>query len=422
MDPRITRRTAALLLLLLWFLTVGSGSFGLLHVGDALSATTTTLGTQQLSTEVLPPVADAAQTATTAPPPTIRGAASILINLDDGRVLFENGADAQRSIASTTKIMTGILALETIPLDRVIKASQKATDAGESEIWLEPGEELAARDLLSALMVRSANDAAVALAESSAGSLEAFVEAMNAKAAELGLTNTHFANPHGLEAKEHYSSARDLATLARYAMQNEEFRKLVATEKARIPWPGREYDRVLENRNSLIGSVPFVTGIKTGYTGKAGFCLVGSGARDGVSLVSVILGEENKDAVNADSVALLEYGFSLYRQVNLMEKDVPVAELDIPYHFGEKLTLSTDRELVRTVFAADPITKTVTAQEQLTLPVDEGQTLGKVTFEVAGFVAGEVNLVATRSIEAPTLRVKLTYLWDRMMNWLGRAT
>ncbi|MHB1345138.1 MAG: D-alanyl-D-alanine carboxypeptidase family protein [Thermoleophilia bacterium] len=422
MDPRITRRTAALLLLLLWFLTVGSGSFGLLRVGDALSATTTTLGTQQLSSEVLPPVADATQTATTAPLPTVRGAAAILINMDDGRVLFENSADAQRPIASTTKIMTGILALETIPLDRVIKASQKASDAGESEIWLEPGEELAAGDLLYALMVRSANDAAVALAESSAGSLEAFVEAMNAKAVELGLTNTHFANPHGLEAKEHYSSARDLATLARYAMQNAEFRKLVATEKARIPWPGREYDRVLENRNSLVGSVPFVTGIKTGYTAKAGFCLVGSGARDGVSLVSVILGEENKDAVNADSVALLEYGFTLYRQVNLMAKDVPVAELDIPYHFGEKLTLSTDRELVRTVFAADPITKTVTAQQQLTLPVDEGQTLGKVTFEVAGAVAGEVNLVATRSIEAPTLRVKLTYLWDRMMNWLGRAT
>lgn len=422
MDPRITRRTGAFLLLLLWFLMVGSGSFGLLRVGDALSATTTTSAAQQqVSSEVLPPAAGTTQTVTTTLPPTIRGAASILINMDDGRVLFENNADARRSIASTTKIMTGILALETIPPDRMIKASQRATDAGESEIWLEPGEELPARDLMYALMVRSANDAAVALAESSAGSVEAFVDAMNAKAVELGLTNTHFANPHGLEAKEHYSSARDLAALARYAMQNEEFRKMVATEKVKIPWAGREYDRVLENRNSLIGSVPFVTGIKTGYTSKAGFCLVGSGARDGVSLVSVILGEENKDAVNADSVALLEYGFSLYRQVNLMAKDVPVAELDVPYHFGEKLTLSTDRDLVRTVFAADPITKTVTAQQQLMLPVEEGQALGKVVFEVAGAVAGEVDLVATRSIQAPTLQVKLRYIWDRMMNWLGRA-
>ncbi|MHB0979355.1 MAG: D-alanyl-D-alanine carboxypeptidase family protein [Thermoleophilia bacterium] len=418
----MTRRTGALLLLLLWFLFVGSGAFGLFATREALSATTTTTSAQQqqVSSEVLPP-ALAANTVTTVAPPVIGGAGAILINMDDGRVLFEKNVDARHSIASTTKIMTGILALETIAPDRVITASQKAANAGESEIWLEPGEQLAARDLFKALMVRSANDAAVALAESSAGSVEAFVQAMNAKATELGLTNTHFANPHGLEAKEHYSSARDLATLARYAMQNEEFRKLVATEKVKIPWPGREYDRVLENRNSLIGSVPFVTGIKTGYTGKAGFCLVGSGSRDGVSLVSVILGEVNKDAVNTDTVALLEYGFSLYRQVSLMEKGVPVAQLDVPYHFGEKLTLSTDRKLVRTVFATDPITKTVTVQEQLTLPVAEGSPLGKVTFEVAGAVAGEVDLVAERSIETPTLQVKLRYIWDSMMGWLGRA-
>ncbi len=420
MDPRITRRTGALLLLLLWFLLAGSGAFGLFAPGEALSATTaTTSAQQQVSSEVLPP--SAANTVTTVAPPAIGGAAVILINMDDGRILFEKNVDARHSIASTTKIMTGILALETIPPDRVITASKNAANAGESEIWLEPGEQLVARDLFKALMVRSANDAAVALAESSAGSVEAFVQAMNAKAAELGLANTHFANPHGLEAKEHYSSARDLGTLGRYAMQNEEFRKLVATEKVNIPWPGREYDRVLENRNSLIGSVPFVTGIKTGYTGKAGFCLVGSGSRDGVSLVSVILGEANKEAVNTDTVALLEYGFSLYRQVSLMEKGVPLAELDVPYHFGEKLTLSTDRELVRTVFATDPITKTVTVQEQLTLPVAEGSPLGKVTFEVAGAVAGEVDLVAERSIETPTLQVKLRYIWDRMMGWLGRA-
>lgn len=420
MDPRVTRRAGALLLLLLSFLSLGAGAFGFLSTREARSATTTTSAQAEVSSEVLPPAAGAA-TATTAPPPSMGGAAVILVNLDDGRILYERNADARRSIASTTKIMTGILALETIPPDRLITASQKATDAGESEIWLEPGEQLAASDLLSALMVRSANDAAVALAESSAGSLSAFVDAMNAKAAELGLTNTHFANPHGLEAKDHYSSARDLATLARYAMQNEVFRKLVATEKVRIPWPGREYDRVLENRNTLVGSVPFITGIKTGYTGKAGFCLVGSGARDGVSLVSVILGEENKDAVNNDTVALLEYGFSLYRQVPLLDKGVPVAELDVPYHFGKKLTLSTDRDLVRTLFASDPITKTVTAERQLTLPVEEGQALGKVTFEAAGAVVGEVDLVATESIPEPTLQVKLRYIWDRMMNWLGRA-
>jgi len=416
------RRVGATLLLLFWLLVGGSGFPGILDTAEAVSATTTTAQTeQQVSSEVLPPAASQDQTAVPDPAAVVRGKSVILVNMDDGRVIYERNADERRSVASTTKIMTGILALELLPLDKMVKASAKATEAGESEIWLEPGEELSVEDLMKALLVRSANDAAVALAEAASGSLDAFVGAMNARAVELGLTNTRFANPHGLEAKEHYSSARDLAMLARYAMQNEEFRKLVATEKVTIPWPGRPYDRVLESRNSLVGSVQFITGVKTGYTAKAGFCLVGSGARDGVSLVSVILGEDTKDAVNDDTVGLLEYGFAKFRQVSLMEEGVPIAEIDVPYHFGEKIVLKTDRKLVRTVFVADSITKTVAVQERLVLPVREGQVLGRVTFEAGGSVAGEVELVSDRSIDEPTLRVKLRYIWDRMINWLGKA-
>ncbi len=416
------RRVGAVLLLLFWLLAGGSVFPGIFGAGEAVSATPAAVPAErQVSTEVLPPPAGQDQSAASDQAPGVRGKSVILVNMDDGRVIYENNADERRSIASTTKIMTGILALEMLPLDKMVKASVKATEAGESEIWLEPGEELSVEDLMKALLVRSANDAAVDLAEAASGSLEAFIDAMNAKAAELGLTNTHFANPHGLEAKEHYSSARDLATMARYAMQNEEFRKLVATPKVTIPWPGRPYDRVLENRNSLVGSVSFITGVKSGYTAKAGYCLVGSGARDGVSLVSVILGDDTKDAVNNDTVSLLDYGFAKFRQVPLMDEGVSVAEMDVPYHFGEKVVLKTDRKLVRTLYAADAITKTVAVQERLVLPVHEGQVLGRVTFEAGGSVAGEVELVADRSIDEPTLQVKLKYIWDRMINWLGKA-
>ena len=159
---------------------------------------------------------------------------------------------------------------------------------------------------------------------------------MNAKAAELGMKNTHFTNPHGLDNKDHYSSARDLSILGRYAMQNELFRTIVGTAKTTIPWPGHTYDRVLKNHNTLVGKVPFVTGIKTGYTGKAGYCLVASGTRDGVSMVTVILGEPTKAAVDTDTHKLLEYGFGKYRQVVLAEKGAEMAEVDVPYHFHER--------------------------------------------------------------------------------------
>jgi D-alanyl-D-alanine carboxypeptidase (penicillin-binding protein 5/6) len=420
MKQTITRRVGALIVVLLWLLAGGSSATGLVGPVQAAS-TSTTVPWLQISSDTLPSVAEQDSSFDPGPAPATTGKSVILVNMDDGRVLVESNADERRSIASTTKIMTGILALETLPLDRMVQASVRATQAGESEIWMEPGEELSVEDLMYALLVRSANDAAVALGEASAGTLEAFIDAMNAKAVELGLTNTHFANPHGLEAEGHYSSARDLATLARYAMQNPDFRRFVATEEVAIPWPGRPYDRVLESRNTLLGKVAFVNGVKTGYTRPAGFCLVGSGARDGVSLISVILGEPNKDAVNADSAALLEYGFRQYRQVSLMERGVTVTEMDVPYHFGETMVLKTDRDLVRTIHAADPIVKTVTVQERLVLPVTKGQVLGTITFEAGGNEVGEIQLLADRTIEEASLGVKLRYIWDRVVDWLGRA-
>ncbi len=316
--------------------------------------------------------------------------AAVLINMDDGRLLYAKNADERRPMASTTKIMTGILVLEKLPLDKVVVASKKAAAAGESEIYLVPGEKLTVEQLLEALLVKSANDAAADLAEAVAGSQEAFVGLMNQKAQELGLSNTHFQNPHGLTAKDHYSSARDLATLARYAMKNPDFRRLVATKKTTIPWPGRPYDRVLKNHNTLLGVAPYVTGVKTGFTLPAGFCLVGSGSKGGVSLVSVVLGESNKAAVDQDSKRLLEYGFSSYKKVVLVEKGTRFASLDIPYQLDGKLPLVTDRSLVRTVYVGEQVSHDVDYPAALVPPVDEGSVLGKVRYlgEKDGRAAG----------------------------------
>lgn len=403
---RPSRGTAAALLLALCLVVLGLTPL----TGHAVGVTTTTTVSSGSAT-----------TSTTLPGgvPTIGGAAAILVNMEDGRVLYEKKADARRPIASTTKMMTGLLAIEALRPDQVITASKHATEAGESEIWLVPGEQLSAKDMLYALLVKSGNDAAVALAEATAGTEEAFVARMNAKTAELGMANSHFTNPHGLDNKDHYSSARDLSILGRYAMQNELFRAIVGTAKTTIPWPGHDYGRTLKNHNTLVGQAPFVTGIKSGYTGKAGYCLVASGERAGVSMVTVILGEPDKASVNADTVKLLEYGFDKYRQVVLVEKGAQMAEVDIPYHFHERMPLVTKARLVKTVYVGDEVGRTVSVQSDLALPVAPGDVLGSVTYEIGDGAVEKIDLVATGAIEKPTLAIKLRYLFDRVGFLLG---
>ena len=403
---RPSRGTAAALLLALCLVVLGLTPL----TGHAVGASATSPSPASVTT----------LTTLSTGTPAVGAAAAILVNMDDGRVLYEQNADARRAIASTTKIMTGILALESLPLNRIVTASKHATDAGESEIWLVPGEKLSVEDLLYGLLIKSGNDAGVALAEASAGSEKAFVQRMNAEAAELGMKNSHFSNPHGLDSKDHYSSARDMSILGRYAMQNEMFRTVVGTAKTTIPWPGHTYDRVLKNHNTLVGKIPYVTGIKTGYTGKAGYCLVASGTRDGVSMVAVVLGEPTTARRDSDTKKLLEYGFSKYRRVVLAEKGVEMAQVDVPYHFHDQLPLVTDARLEKTVYVGDKVGRTVSVQSDLTLPVVAGDVVGTVAYQIEGQAAGTVDLVATRSIEKPTLAVKLRYLFDRvgyLMGW-----
>ena len=237
-----------------------------------------------------------------------------LIEASSGEIIYEKNSSVPLGMASTTKIMTALVALESgLELEKIYKIPKEAVGIEGSSIYLKEGEELSLSDLLYALMLESANDAAVALAIITYGSIDAFVEKMNEKAASLSLNNTHFENPHGLDSELHYSSASDMAALARYALKNELFAKIVSTKSHKISGENC-LPRTLVNHNKLLKIYEGASGVKTGFTRKTGRCLVSSCTRDGVSLIAVTLNAPNDWQ---DHKQLFDYGFSLYEAVNL---------------------------------------------------------------------------------------------------------
>lgn len=241
---------------------------------------------------------------------------AILIEAESGNVIYEKNADERRGPASTTKIMTALIALEKCPLDRIVKVAPEAVGVEGSSVYLYPGEEITMESLLYALMLGSANDAAAAIAYEIAGGIDEFASLMNEKASSLRLYDTHFDNPHGLDSESHYTTARDLAALSRAALQNEAFGKIVSTKKTSIQMHGGEATRVLVNHNRLLREYGDVIGVKTGFTKKCGRTLVSAAEQDGVRLIAVTLcdGDDWRD-----HRALLDYGFSLYESVELCD-------------------------------------------------------------------------------------------------------
>ena len=215
--------------------------------------------------------------------------AACVMEMETGRVLFEYNARARLPMASTTKVMTALLAIENGDLSSEVTCSSNAFGVPGTSIYLAEGETLTLEQMLYGLMLASGNDAAVAIAEHIGGSVPQFVRMMNARAAELGAAGTHFSNPNGLPDDTHVTTAYDLARIARAAMGNEAFRRIVSTRSAQIPWAGRTYSRQLRNKNRLLETYPGATGVKTGFTSRAGRCLVFGASRDGMELVGVVL-------------------------------------------------------------------------------------------------------------------------------------
>lgn len=305
--------------------------------------------------------AAAAAASPTEPPPepANHAEAAALIDVSSGRILYEKHGDEQMRIASLTKIMTAIVAIEHGNLKDKVTVSRNAFGKEGSSLFLKLGEQMKLEDMLYGLMLRSGNDAATAIAEHVGGSEEGFVFLMNAKAEELGLSNTHFANPHGLDAEGHYSTANDMAKLTAYALHNPVFREIVKTENKKAPNPNEQWDYSWHNKNKMLRLYEGADGVKTGYTKKAFRCLVSSATRNGRQLAAVTLNDG--DDWN-DHGRMLDYGFRYYPIVEVTRKNTPLsgynfvtgASFSYPLAEGEERLLT--KKLVLTKTASGSIT------------------------------------------------------------------
>jgi len=336
-----------------------------------------------------------------APPgPDPQARAWTVVDARTGAVLASHAAARHLPIASTTKLMTAYVALRELPLGRLVRAARYRPIYGESLLGLRTGQRISVRDLLYGLILRSGNDAAYDLALAAAGSERAFVAQMNRRAAALGLADTHYANPIGLDQRGNYSSARDLATLTGRLLRIPAFAKIADSRRAtlRSVRPPRRIATI----NELLLMAPWVTGVKTGHTFDAGYVLVGSGRRKGVDLVSVAIGAPTDEARYADNLELLEYGFSQYRRRRPIHRGEDLADPAIRYAGGE-LPLRADRGVAVGLRRGQRLAVRVRAPEEVEGPVERGSALGLATVFVDGRPAATVSLRAGRSIPKASL-------------------
>ncbi len=328
-----------------------------------------------------------------------------MVDAESGEVLLADDADERRPIASATKLMTALLTLERAQPNAVLPAADYAAAPVESQIGLRAGERLSVADLLVALLLESANDAAVTLAEGVSGSSEAFVEDMNARARELGLRNTSFANPIGLDDPDNYSSARDLATLARELLRNARFSGIVDRPRASLATGSRR--RVLENRNGLVRRYPFVDGVKTGHTSSAGYVLVGSATGRSKRIVSVVLGEPSEAARETDTLALLRYGIAQYRRVRVLRRRAAAGRVDVKYREGEEAMLVAGAPATVTVRRGERVSTRVEAPTEVEGPLPAGARVGSITVVYRGRPLETVPLVTARAVPGAGLPRKI---------------
>lgn len=323
----------------------------------------------------------------------------ILVDARDGERLAAERAAQQRSIASATKLMTAYLALREKNLGRRVAAPPYEALAAESLLGLEPGERISFRDLVYSLILASANDGAVAVAEGVSGSVARFVREMNRAAARLGLDRTSFANPIGLDEPGNHSTAADLAELASVLLEDRFFRRVADTTEHSVRTD--RATRAIASRNDLLSRVPWVSGVKTGYTIEAGNVLVGSGERKGARLIAVVLGAPSEAARDQAVLSLLDYGFSLYRRSTPIERGEAVARPEVDS--GGTMRLVAKRPLRVSARRDQRVETSLDAPAELGGPIRKGERLGRARITVDGRVAGAVPLVAAGSAPAPDL-------------------
>ena len=326
--------------------------------------------------------------------------AAVVMDVRTGRVLVSKNADAKLPMASTTKIMTTLVAIESGRLNETVKVSKKAAFTEGSSIYLREGERITVEELLFGIMLRSGNDASMAVAEHIGGSVEGFVELMNAKAKEIGALNTHFANPHGLDHPQHYTTAYDLALITSYALRNPKFAEVVKTKRKTISGPPDvDWDRSMMNKNKMLWQFEGGDGVKTGFTSKAGRCLVSSATRDNWQLCSVVL---NCGPMWEESAALLNHAFSnyarqkvvdsaeIYQQLKVIAGKQDIVEIKPKYDFYMPLK---QEELEKIVYI--PALKF-----NHKAPIQKGSKAGELKVYLGNKYIGAVDLEYCQSIES----------------------
>lgn len=345
----------------------------------------------------------------------IRSKAAILIDAQSGTVLYAQNEHEALPPASVTKVMTMVLALEALHEGRVgwddlVSTSEHAARMGGTQIWLEPGEQMTFRDLLYAVAVGSANDAAVALAEHLAGSEPAFVDQMNARARELGMTNTQFANPSGLPPEAlghpgpHVTSAADLAILSRHAVRLPHFLELASTYGPYTVREGTDAEVELYTYNDLLRVYPGMDGIKTGHTNAAGYCIAATAERDHLRLIVVTLGASTKADRQADVTRLLNYGFSQYRAAVVAEAGQVVGQVPVERGVSDLVDVAPAEDVHVTL----PRESQAVPEKEILLhpqaaPLERGVPVGELVVRLEGQEVGRVPLVAAEAVERASL-------------------
>ena len=329
-------------------------------------------------------------------PPTVSAKSAILIEAQSGEVIFSKNADTRLPMASTTKIMTALVAIENCDISKPVSVSPDAVGVEGSSVYLYPEEKLTLEDLLYAMLLESANDAAAAIAIEVGGDIEGFAEMMTKKALDMGLVDTHFENPHGLDGDAHYTTAHELALIAREAMSNEAFRKIVSTYKKTIPLNETQGVRLLINHNKLLKSYEGAIGVKTGFTKKSGRCLVSAADRDGLMFIAVTLGapDDWRDHSN-----MLDYGYSLYEARNLC--DVGSFSYIMPVSGGvddHVILKNTDKITLILPRTSSEIKCVVELPKFCLAPAREGEILGRLVFYLDGVEIAESKIASCQGV------------------------
>ncbi len=333
-------------------------------------------------------------------PPKLDARAWIAIDARTGEPVAEGKADERLPMASTTKLMTAYLAMRRLTMRKKVSATDYRGIPGESLMGLEAGQKVSVRDLLYGLVLLSGNDAAVTLAKAVSGTEPRFVKLMNATAVKLGLTNTHYDNPIGLDGKSHYTSARDLSSLSRTLMEMPRFRQIASSRTAKL----RSYDPPLEIEtiNHFVLNNSWARGIKTGHTEKAGYVLASDGRKRATELIGTVIGAPTETSRDVETVKLLDYGFSLYR------KRVPVlpgrAAVEVPVKYGDAdLALVPKRPIPIGLQKDERAKVTTVVPGEVEGPIKKGQRIGRAAVSVDGELIDTVPLFAAKAVEKPSL-------------------